>query len=56
MQAIRGDLWSVFLRLDSKAKPGVYDKLVTKALGKRFTGKVWPGKSASTLPTSKQYS
>lgn len=46
MQAIRGELWRVFLRLDRKAKPGVYGKLVTKALGKRFSGKVQDGTSA----------
>ena len=40
MQAIRGHLWKVFLDVAGKARPGVYDKLVSQALGKPFSGKV----------------
>ncbi|KAK9810304.1 hypothetical protein WJX72_008307 [[Myrmecia] bisecta] len=33
--ALRGRMWKIFLGLTGKKKEGVYDKLVTKALGKR---------------------
>ena len=39
-QAYRGQLWRCFLNVDKKAQAGVYDRLVSKALGKRFKGKV----------------
>ena len=41
-QAYRGRLWKCFLNVDKKSQEGVYDRLVSKALGKRFKGKVQP--------------
>lgn len=40
LQSLRGQLWKGFLNIEKKRTPGVYDKLVSKALGKRFSGKV----------------
>lgn len=40
LQSIRGQLWKGFLNIQTKRLPGVYEKLVSKALGKRFSGKV----------------
>lgn len=40
MQSLRGQLWKTFLNIEKKRKPGVYDRLVTKALRKPFSGKV----------------
>ncbi len=40
LQSLRGQLWKGFLNVEKKRTPGVYDKLVSKALGKRFSGKV----------------
>lgn len=35
-------MWKIFLGLETKKKEGMYDKLVTKALGKRaHKHKVW---------------
>ena len=46
-QAYRGQLWKCFLNIDKKAQEGVYDRLVSKALGISFKGKVRPYTSAS---------
>ncbi len=42
LQSMRGQLWKGFLNIGKKRIPGAYDKLVSKALGKRFHGKVDP--------------
>ena len=39
-QAYRGQLWRCFLNVEEKAQEGVYDRLVSKALGKHFSSKV----------------
>ena len=49
-QAYRGQLWRCFLNVDEKAQEGVYDRLVSKALGKPFSSKVLHGALYDMLP------